>query len=96
MGDVTSVGTAKAGVFSEGAARAVAEEIIAEIEKGEQPSVCDGRGFCYIEFGGGVWGAWRYSSSPGSHPGARTTGHPWGSRPIRRSSEQAGEPAGSA
>ena len=57
VGDVTSVGTAKAGVFSEGAARVVAAEIIAEVKKGEQPSGYDGRGFCYIEFGGGRVGS---------------------------------------
>ena len=57
VGDVTSVGTPKAGVFSEGAARVVAAEIIAGIEQGEQPSGYDGRGFCYIEFGGGRVGS---------------------------------------
>ncbi len=35
IGDVTSVGTPKAGVFSEGAARVVAAEIIAEVLGGE-------------------------------------------------------------
>ena len=53
VGDVTSVGTPKAGVFSEGAARVVAKEIIAAFEKGEQPPGYDGIGSCYIEFGGG-------------------------------------------
>ena len=57
VGDVTSVGTPKAGVFSEGAARVVAAEIIAGIEKGEQPPGYDGRGFCYIEFGAGRVGS---------------------------------------
>jgi sulfide:quinone oxidoreductase len=57
VGDVTSVGTAKAGVFAEGAARVVAKEIIATIERGEQPAGYDGRGFCYIEFGGGRVGS---------------------------------------
>ena len=57
VGDVTSVGTPKAGVFAEGAARVVAAEIIAAIEKGEQPSTYDGRGFCYIEFGAGRVGS---------------------------------------
>jgi sulfide:quinone oxidoreductase len=57
VGDVTSVGTPKAGVFSEGAARVVAAEIIAAIENGEQPSTYDGRGFCYIEFGSGRVGS---------------------------------------
>jgi sulfide:quinone oxidoreductase len=57
VGDVTSVGTPKAGVFSEGAARVVAAEIIAIMEKREQPPGYDGRGFCYIEFGGGRAGS---------------------------------------
>jgi sulfide:quinone oxidoreductase len=57
VGDVTSVGTPKAGVFSEGAARVVAAEILASLEKGEQPSGYDGRGFCYIEFGAGRVGS---------------------------------------
>jgi sulfide:quinone oxidoreductase len=57
VGDVTSVGTPKAGVFSEGAARTVAAEIIAAIEKGERPAGYDGRGFCYIEFGAGRVGS---------------------------------------
>jgi sulfide:quinone oxidoreductase len=57
VGDVTSVGTPKAGVFSEGAARVVAAEIMAAIEKGEQPAGYDGRGFCYIEFGAGRVGS---------------------------------------
>ena len=38
VGDVTSVGTPKAGVFSEGAARVVATSLIAELQGGEQPS----------------------------------------------------------
>ena len=51
IGDVTSVGTPKAGVFSEGAARVVAAELIAEQLGGEQPSAYAGVGSCYIEFG---------------------------------------------
>jgi sulfide:quinone oxidoreductase len=57
VGDVTSVGTPKAGVFAEGAARVVAAEIVAAFERGEQPPGYDGRGFCYIEFGGGKVGS---------------------------------------
>jgi len=49
---VTSVGTPKAGVFSEGAARVVAASLIAELQGGEQPSAYNGAGSCYIEFGG--------------------------------------------
>jgi sulfide:quinone oxidoreductase len=51
IGDVTSVGTPKAGVFSEGAARVVAEGLIAEIQGSAQPPAYTGRGSCYVEFG---------------------------------------------
>ncbi len=51
VGDVTSVGTPKAGVFAEGQAGVVAEGISALIRgAGEQPGY-DGRGVCYLEFG---------------------------------------------
>lgn len=52
IGDVTSVGTPKAGVFAEGAARVAAESILAELKGGEPPAAYDGRGTCYVEFGG--------------------------------------------
>jgi len=51
IGDVTSVGTPKAGVFSEGAARVVAASLIAEIQGGELPTAYTGAGSCYVEFG---------------------------------------------
>ena len=51
VGDVTSVGTAKAGVFAEGAAQVVAESLIAEVLGNEPPPGYSGRGSCYIEFG---------------------------------------------
>jgi sulfide:quinone oxidoreductase len=48
---VTSVGTPKAGVFSERQAGIVADAIIARA-RGEEPSTTyDGRGICYLEFG---------------------------------------------
>ncbi len=53
IGDVTSVGTPKAGVFAEGAARVVAAALIAELNGGEEPAPYDGAGSCYVEFGGG-------------------------------------------
>ena len=52
VGDVTSVGTPKAGVFAEGQATVVADEIIALHRRGAAPTTYDGRGICYIEFGG--------------------------------------------
>jgi sulfide:quinone oxidoreductase len=51
VGDVTSVGTPKAGVFAERQASVVADAIIARA-RGEQPATTyDGRGICYLEFG---------------------------------------------
>jgi NADH dehydrogenase FAD-containing subunit len=51
VGDVTSAGTPKAGVFSEGQARVVASAIIDRVS-GRRPSAgYDGRGQCYLEFG---------------------------------------------
>ena len=51
VGDVTSVGTPKAGVFAEGAARVVAESLIAEWQGSAPPPPFAGIGDCYIEFG---------------------------------------------
>lgn len=51
VGDVTSVGTPKAGVFSEGQAIIVAGAISAQIRGGELAPTYDGRGICYLEFG---------------------------------------------
>jgi len=53
LGDVTSVGTPKAGVFAEGAARTVAAQIIAQVKGGEAPPPYRGTGSCYVEFGEG-------------------------------------------
>lgn len=51
LGDVSSVGVPKAGVFAEGAAKIAAESIIASVNgKEDQPSYT-GEGSCYIEFG---------------------------------------------
>ena len=52
VGDVTSVGTPKAGVFAEGQASVVAEQIIARMRGGAAPTSYDGHGTCYLEFGG--------------------------------------------
>jgi sulfide:quinone oxidoreductase len=53
VGDVATIGVPKAGVFAEGAARVVAESLIAAIQRGEQPGAYSGLGSCYIEFGAG-------------------------------------------
>ncbi len=52
VGDVTSVGTPKAGVFAEGQASVVAGRIIAEANGEDPPAPYDGHGTCYLEFGG--------------------------------------------
>jgi sulfide:quinone oxidoreductase len=53
VGDIANTGTPKAGVFAEGAARAVAASLIARLRRGEQPGPYTGAGSCYIEFGAG-------------------------------------------
>ena len=53
VGDVTSVGTPKAGVFAEGAARIVAQALVAELAGGDEPPGYSGAGACYVEFGAG-------------------------------------------
>ncbi len=52
VGDVTSVGTPKAGVFAEGQAAVVAAGIIAGQRGGDRSAPYDGNGLCYLEFGG--------------------------------------------
>jgi sulfide:quinone oxidoreductase len=52
VGDVTSVGTPKAGVFAEGQAAVAADGISARIRGVSASSHYDGRGICYLEFGG--------------------------------------------
>jgi sulfide:quinone oxidoreductase len=53
VGDVATIGVPKAGVFAEGAARVVAESLIATLRGDEQPDAYAGLGSCYIEFGAG-------------------------------------------
>jgi sulfide:quinone oxidoreductase len=52
VGDVTSVGTPKAGIFAEGQAAVVADRVGARIRNESEDADYDGRGLCYIEFGG--------------------------------------------
>ena len=53
IGDVTSVGTPKAGVFAEGAAKIAASSIIAIYNGKVNEAAYTGAGSCYIEFGKG-------------------------------------------
>jgi len=52
VGDVAGIEVAKAGVFAEGAARVVAQSLIAEFKGGEKPRPYAGAASCYVEFGG--------------------------------------------
>ncbi len=51
VGDVTSVGTPRAGVFSEGQAVVVAERIAATLRGEPTEAEYDGHGMCYLEIG---------------------------------------------
>jgi sulfide:quinone oxidoreductase len=53
IGDCARQGTPKAGVFAEGAARAVATALIARLRNEAVPVTHAGTGSCYIEFGAG-------------------------------------------
>lgn len=54
LGDVAAASTAKAGVFAERAAVAVADDIIGKIRGTGPGRPFDGKGTCYIEFGDGL------------------------------------------
>jgi len=56
VGDGANTGTPKAGVFAEGAAKAVATALIAKIGNVGKAVENSGSGTCYIEFGGGLVG----------------------------------------
>lgn len=54
VGDVTSIGTPKAGVFAEGQAVVAAARISAVLRGASSDETYDGRGICYLEFGHGT------------------------------------------
>jgi sulfide:quinone oxidoreductase len=74
VGDVTSVGTPKAGVFSEGQARVVAAAIIAQVSGQESSAGYDGRGQCYLEFGQDRVAIVDVTFSPGLSPAGTFAG----------------------
>ncbi len=53
IGDIANTGTPKAGVFAEGAAKAVASSLLAQLRGHGEASLYGGAGSCYIEFGAG-------------------------------------------
>ena len=68
VGDVTSAGTPKAGVFSEGQARIAAEHVIARVQGGSSDARYDGFGRCYVEFGEGAVVQVDITFPPGGSP----------------------------
>jgi len=68
VGDVTSVGTPKAGVFAEGQATVVADRIGALMRGAAEAAQYDGRGMCYLEFGHDQVARVDVTFSPGQQP----------------------------
>jgi len=68
VGDVSTAGVPKAGVFAEGAARVAAKGILAQLRGDPPPAPYDGVGTCYIEFGGDRIGAVTVDFRSGPRP----------------------------
>jgi sulfide:quinone oxidoreductase len=68
VGDVTSIGTPKAGVFAEGQAGVVAERIIARARAQAEQAEYGGSGICYLEFGQGQVAKVDVTFEPGQRP----------------------------
>jgi sulfide:quinone oxidoreductase len=68
VGDVTSVGTPKAGVFAEGQAAVVATQILAGLRADGAGARYDGRGVCYMEVGAGQVAKVDVTFRPGERP----------------------------
>jgi sulfide:quinone oxidoreductase len=74
VGDCATAGVPKAGAFAEGAARAVAAQLIAEVRGEPAPEPYRGIGACYVEFGGGRVGRVNIDATSGSPPSGTFTG----------------------
>src|SRR5205814_7609524 len=74
IGDVTSVGTPKAGVFAEGQAAVAAARIVAAVQGRSPRGEYDGRGVCYIEFGHNQVAKVDVTFRPGQRPGGDLEG----------------------
>ncbi|HEY6532322.1 MAG TPA: FAD/NAD(P)-binding oxidoreductase [Acidimicrobiales bacterium] len=68
VGDVTSVGTPKAGVFAEGQAAVAARQIAAVVRGGQSSDTYDGTGICYLEFGHDQVAKVEVTFAPGQPP----------------------------
>ena len=74
VGDVTSVGTPKAGVFAEGQALIVGRRLIDGIHGAEATAEYDGAAACYIEFGEEEVGRVDIVFAPGQPPRGELAG----------------------
>jgi len=74
VGDVVGIPMAKAGVFAENAAGVVADDIIARLRGEASRQRYEGRGNCYIEFGGGRVGKIQANFLGGPSPTAEIVG----------------------
>jgi sulfide:quinone oxidoreductase len=74
LGDVAAAKTAKAGVFAERAARAVADDIIGKLCGTGPGAPFDGAGNCYIEFGAGRVGKVEANFLSGPTPTGKLVG----------------------
>ncbi len=95
VGDVTSVGTPKAGVFAEGQATVVAAQISARMRGSATDTTYDGRGICYMEFGRGMIAKVEVTFLSGQARPGRSKGPPRRSPPTRRRSVPSDSSAGS-
>ena len=68
LGDVASVGTPKAGVFSEGQALVVGSQIISCLRGTPGAVTYDGQATCYLEFGHNLVGRVNVTFPPGQTP----------------------------
>ncbi|WP_022919200.1 NAD(P)/FAD-dependent oxidoreductase [Ruania albidiflava] len=71
IGDVTSVGTPKAGAFAEGQGQTVAAQIIDQVRGGTSADGYGGHGACLMEFGGGQVAKVEVTFAPGEAPYGR-------------------------
>jgi len=74
VGDVTSVGTPKAGVFAEGQAAVVAAQLAARLRGDTNSAAYDGRGICYVELGRGAVAKVDVTFTPGEMPAGALEG----------------------
>ena len=74
LGDVAGTPNAKAGVFAESAAIAVADDIAATLSGGELDHPNEGAGHCWLEFGGGRVARVEANFFGGPRPTARFVG----------------------